>query len=363
VVDDKLAPYRETINRIDQQLVQLLNERAQAAQAIGAAKADAGAAVFVPHREKAVFDRVTTANQGPLKDETLVAIWREIMSGTLALEHPMRICHLGRPGSFTQQAAMLKFGQSVAYHAVEAIPTVFNEVERGHADYGIVPIENSSDGGITDTIDAFLATSLVIVNELHLQIRHHLMGHGEQDAIERVYSKDTAFGQCRQWLSNNLPNAELIECSSTTVGAERAAADPAGAAIGNATAASHFGLNLVAEDIQDLAVNTTRFVVLAKPDRAAQPSGDDRTSIMFGVQDRAGALYDCLLPLHRRGISLNRIESRPSKRQAWEYLFFIDLVGHHTDPEVAAALDELRTITEVFQILGSYPRARQSLNA
>ena len=363
MVDDKLAPFRETINRIDQQLVELLNERARAAQAIGAAKADAGAAIFVPHREKAVFDRVTNANDGPLHDATLIAIWREIMSGTLALEHPMCICHFGRAGSFTQQAATLKFGQSVKYHSVEAITTVFDEVERGHADYGIVPIENSTDGSISDTIDSFLATSLVIVNEIHLHVRHHLMATCQQDAIERIYSKDTAFGQCRQWLANNLPQAELIDCASTTIGAERAANDPNGASIGNASAASHFGLRVVSEDIQDLANNTTRFVVLAKPERAAQPSGDDRTSIMFGVQDRAGALYDCLLPLHQRGISLSRIESRPWKRQAWEYLFFIDLVGHHKDPVVTEALDELRKITEVFQILGSYPRARQALNA
>jgi chorismate mutase/prephenate dehydratase len=360
--DQNLNPHRETIDRIDRELVALLSERARAAQAIGAAKVRDGGSIFVPHREQAVFDRVCGHNNGPLPDRVLRAIWREIMSGSLALEQPLTICHFGKPGAFTHQAARLKFGEGVSYTSVEAITTVFSEVERGHADYGVVPIENSTDGGITDTIDAFLATPLRIVNEMHLRIRHHLMAGCERQAIKRVYSKNTVFGQCRTWLANNLPVVDLIEVGSTTQAAERAASEEGAAAIGSRDAAAAFGIAVVAEDIEDNPTNTTRFVVLADPGKAARPSGNDKTSLMFGVQDRPGALYEALIPFHSSGISLSRIESRPSRRQAWEYLFFIDLLGHVEDQVVADAMESLSGCTSTVQVLGSYPRAEYALN-
>jgi chorismate mutase/prephenate dehydratase len=360
-----LSTLRQHIDRIDQDLVRLLNQRAALAQEVGKTKAHTGTPIFVPHREQEVFARLAKLNQGPLPDASLRAIWREVMSASFALERPLRICHFGQPGAFTHLAARLKFGESVEYTAVESIATVFSEVERGHVDYGVVPIENSTDGTITDTIDAFLATRLRIINELHLRVRHHLMSKVPRDQIKRIYSRHTVFGQCRSWLAANMPGVELIELVSTTKAAERAAeADPAegAAAIGNHEAATAFGLPVQASDLQDNPNNITRFVVIGAPDRAAQPTGKDKTSLFFGVKDRAGALYDCLLPFHGAGISLSRIESRPSRRQPWEYVFFIDLVGHQRDPAVHAAIEELARHTSSCEVLGSYPQTSQPLN-
>jgi chorismate mutase/prephenate dehydratase len=362
VDDPDLARHRADIDDLDRQLVELLSRRARAAQAIGAAKKATGAAIFAPHREHAIYERIAGLNDGPLPSSALRAIWREIMSGCIALERSISVCYLGTSGSFTHTAARLKFGDSVSYAPVESISTVFTEVERGHADYGVVPIENSTDGGINDTIDAFLSTSLVIVGELRLRVRHHLMARGERSAIRRVYSKDTAFRQCRSWLAANLPGVALIELGSTTQAAERAAAEPDAAAIGSEEAAAAMGLPLVASSIEDNPSNTTRFVVVAGPDKAAKPTGSDRTSVMFGIQDRPGALYDALLPFRQAGLSLSRIESRPSRRQVWEYLFFIDCLGHRDDPAVSQALQALSGISSVLQVLGSYPRSEQALN-
>ncbi len=359
---DDLATCRQRIDELDAQLIDLLNQRAEVVLRVGHAKRGDDSAIFVPHREKQVFDRLARYNRGPLSNDSLRAIWREIMSASLALEKPLTICHFAQPGSFTHMAARLKFGQSVAYTPVESHAEVFAEVERGHADYGVVPIENSTDGGITDTIDCFLTTRLRIVNEMSMRIRHHLMARCPPDEIRRIYSKHTVFGQCHRWLSAHMPRAELIETGSTTQAAERAAAEPGSAAIGNKEAAHAFELSLIAQDIEDNTTNTTRFLVLADPKRAAEPTGDDKTSIMFGVQDRPGALYEALIPFHAAAVSLSRIESRPSKRQPWEYLFFIDILAHEKDPRVRDCLAELARCTSVLQVLGSYPRSSAPLN-
>ncbi|TVR15246.1 MAG: prephenate dehydratase [Planctomycetota bacterium] len=361
--DDHLRQHRDAIDSIDREIVRLLGERSRSVHAIGEAKRERGESIFVPHRESEVFARICSYNQGPLPDSALRAIWREIMSASIALEQPITICHFGKPGAFTHQAARRKFGDAVAYSSVEAITTVFHEVERGHADYGVVPIENSTDGGITDTIDAFLATHLHIVNELHLRIRHHLMSRASRGDIQRIYSKNTVFGQCRTWLASNMPGVELVEVGSTTQAMERAVSDEHAAAIGSQEGAGAFGLPVIAHDIEDNPTNTTRFVVIAQPDKAASPTGNDKTSLMFGVQDRPGALYECLIPFHSAGITLTRIESRPSRRQAWEYLFFIDLAGHRQDPAIAQALQALERHTSTLQVLGSYPRAEHPLNS
>ncbi len=357
-----LVGHRARIDAIDRELVRLLNERAEAALAIGRAKAATGAPVYAPHREEEVFRRIAEANAGPLGERSLRAIWREVMAASRALERPLTICHFGQPGAFTHLAARLKFGDGVDYAAVEDIATVFSEVERGHADHGVVPIENSTDGTITDTIDAFADTRIRIVAELTLRIRHHLMANGPREGLRRVYSRHTVFGQCRRWLAVNLPGVELVECVSTTKAAERAAQEPGAGAVGGEDAAKGFGLGILASDIQDNPGNVTRFVVLGRPESAAAPSGNDKTTLMFGVQDRPGALYDCLLPFHRRGINLTRIESRPSRRRAWEYVFCIDLLGHHRDPPVAECLAELGRQAATVEILGSYPRAERPLN-
>jgi chorismate mutase/prephenate dehydratase len=360
-----LAALRTQIDALDAELVALLNRRAGLAREVGKAKATTGAAVFVPHREQEVFKRLAALNTGPLPDAALRGIWREIMSASFALERPLTICHFGQPGAFTHLAARLKFGASVEYAPADGISTVFAEVEKGRADYGVVPIENSTDGSITDTIDAFLGSTVRIVNELHLRVRHHLMAAVPRTAIRRIYSRSTVFGQCRGWLAANMPGVELIEVVSTTKAAERAAAeaDQGSAAIGAAEAAAAFSLPVLASDIQDNPNNTTRFVVVARPRFAAQPTGDDKTTLMLTLADRPGALYDCLQPFHRAGINLCRIESRPSRRRAWEYLFFIDLCGHQQDPAVAAVLAELAKGGAVCEILGSYPRAEGPLNA
>ncbi len=357
-----LDQQRKRIDEIDRELVGLLSERARCAQRIGQAKASSGSAIFVPHREQEVFNKIASFNQGPMSDLSLRAVWREIMSASFSLERPLTICHFGQPGAFTHLAAKLKFGESVEYTALESISTVFSEVERGHADYGVVPIENSTDGSITDTIDSFLATHLRIINELHLRIRHHLMAIGPRDKIKRIYSRHTVFGQCRTWLATNMPGVELVELVSTTKAAERAVNEPDSAAIGMFDASKRFGLPIVASDIQDNPNNITRFVVIGTPERAAKPTGNDKTSLMFGVQDRPGALYDCLLPFHRDGINLCRIESRPSRRRPWEYLFFIDLLGHQQDPMIAAAMKELAKHSSTIEVLGSYPRVEKALN-
>lgn len=362
VPKDALQEARQQIDAIDRQLVDLLNRRATCAQRIGAAKRERNEAIFVPHREQEVFDRLALINQGPMPLPALRAIWREIMSASFAIERPLTICHFGQPGAFTHLAARLKFGASVHYTPVEDIATVFTEVEKGHADYGVVPIENSTDGSITDTIDAFLATDLRIINELSLRIRHHLMSSAPRAGITRIYSRHTVFRQCRHWLAANMPGIELVEIVSTTKAAERAAREANAAAIGNAEAATAFGLPLVASDIQDNPNNVTRFVVIAPPDRASKPTGNDKTSLMFGVQDRPGALYDCLLPFHSRAINLSRIESRPSRRKPWEYLFFIDIFGHQSEERIQEALAQLRPHTSSLEVLGSYPKAARPLN-
>ena len=360
--DDPLREHRDNIDKIDRQLIALLNERARSAQAIGAAKIKSGQAIFVPHREQEVFKKVCGLNDGPLSDHTLRAIWREVMSGCIALEQPISICHFGVPGSFTHQAARCKFGDSMRYIGNESIANVFDEVSRGHADYGVVPIENSTDGSISDTIDCFQGTKLHIINEIHLRIRHHLMSTTELKNIEIVYSKNTVFAQCREWLHHNMPHAQLVETGSTTLAAERAAQDEKCACIGNEEASGTFGLNILSRDIQDDPDNITRFVVLGKPERAAAPSGKDKTNLMFTIHHEPGALYEALLPFHDSGISMTRIESRPNRQKSWEYLFFIDILGHKDDAHVAAALDSFAKNVANMKILGSYPRNELTIN-
>jgi chorismate mutase/prephenate dehydratase len=361
-VASDLDGLRADIDRLDRQLVALLNERARVVQRIGQAKASSGGAVFVPHREQEVFRRIAGANQGPLPDRSLQAIWREIMSASFALERSLVICHFGQAGAFTHLAAKLKFGDSVDYVAAESLATVFAEVEKQRADYGVVPIENSTDGTITDTIDAFSASPLRIVNEVHLRIRHHLMSRSPRPGIKRIYSRHTVFGQCRGWLAANMPGVELVELVSTTKAAERATQEDGAAAIGSEDAAKAFALPVLASDIQDNPNNITRFVVIAPAQRAAEPTGADKTSLMFAAKDRPGALFDCLSPFHRLGLNLSRIESRPSRRRPWEYVFFIDLLGHQRDEPVKQALDTLAQHATSLEVLGSYPRAERPLN-
>jgi len=346
---------RRKINELDGQLVRLLNERTELALAIGRLKQQAGGEVYVPAREKEVLERVAAQNAGPLPPEALQAIYREVMSAALALERPVAIAYLGPPATFTHQAARARFGGSVGYVACETIGDVFAAVEKRSADYGVVPIENSTDGAVTHTLDQFVETPLKICAEIYLPVAHHLMAPGPRAGLRRVYSKPEVFGQCRRWLHENLPGVEQVPVSSTARGAELAAREPESAALASRLAAELYGLSLLAEDVQDLGGNTTRFLVIGR--RYGPPTGGDKTSVLFAVKHRVGALYAALATFKQHGLNLTKIESRPSRTKAWEYYFFVDFEGHADDEPVQRALAELGEHCTLMTVLGAYPRA------
>lgn len=352
----ELEQWRRIIDECDRRIVGLLNRRAEAARRIGNWKRRRQCDVYVPAREKQVLDHVRRLNAGPLSDEAILAIYREIMSASLALERPLTVAYFGPPSTFTHQAARHRFGAGVTYAAHDTIPDVFRAVEKGAADYGVVPVENSTEGAVTHTLDQFPLTPLRICAEIYLNVAHHLLAAGPLRRIRRIYSHPVVFGQCRRWLNAELPRAELIPVSSTARAADMAARERGGsAAIAGAMAADLYRLKIVARDIQDFSDNTTRFLVIAR--RYGAATGDDKTSILFSVRHRAGALCGALQAFKRHGLNLTRIESRPSRHKAWEYLFFVDLEGHADDRRVQAALRGLRRHCTMLTILGSYPKA------
>lgn len=353
-----LNEIRQRIDDIDDELVRLLNERIKRALEIGKLKGQDGHEVYVPAREKAVLERVAALNGGPLPNEALQAIYREIMSASLALEKDVQVAYLGPPATFTHQAARARFGGSVKYLPCGTIGEVFTEVQKRNADYGVVPIENSTDGAVTHTLDLFVETPLKICAEIYLPISHHLISTGSREGLRRVYSKAEVFGQCRRWLHSHLPNVELVPESSTAKAVERAANEPASAALASALAAEMYGLPILESDVQDLGGNTTRFLVLGKSHGAS--TGNDKTSIFFAVRHKAGALYDGLGALMKYGINMTKIESRPSKSTAWEYYFFVDFEGHAEDQHVKEALGELSEHCLLMTVLGAYPNAADS---
>jgi len=350
--------YRREIDALDSEIVRLLNERTRAAIGIGRLKQEEDAAVYVPAREKQVFEKVMGLNRGPLSDAHLRAVYREIMSAAISMELESSIAFLGPETTFSHQAALSKFGQSLRYLPCETIEQVFEEVEKSRAQYGVVPIENSIEGGVTPTQDRLTQTPLKVTAELYLPIHHCLIVQPGMERPERVYSNPQALAQCRNWLKRRFPDAELLPTRSTAGASEKVRGDPAAAAIASRLAAEAFGLEILAENIQDISGNTTRFLVLGR--EFGPPSGEDKTSIFFGVRHKTGALFQTLEPLHRAGLNLTKIESRPSKQRAWEYTFFVDLEGHVEDPAVKSALDELADECLEFTILGSYPVAFRS---
>ena len=351
-----LDELRSRIDALDKDLVRLLNERTRIALDIGRIKQESGGEIYAPAREKAVFDRIRTANQGPLPAESLQAIYREVMSAALALEHPLRIAFLGPQATFTHQAARLKFGASVSYVPCETITDVFTTVEKRLADYGVVPIENSTDGAVTHTLDQFAVTPLKICAEILLPVSQHYMVVDPGVRIERICSKAEVFGQCRRWIQTQMPGVELQPVSSTARGAEMASAEPTTAAIASELAAELYGLRIMARDVQDVSGNTTRFLVIARA--AAEPTGDDKTSLLFSVRHESGALFRALEVFARAGINLLKIESRPNRSKAWEYNFFVDLEGHMTRPELQQAMGDLSVHCTLLTVLGSYPRMK-----
>jgi chorismate mutase / prephenate dehydratase len=350
-----LDELRKRIDELDVEVVELINERAQCAKQIGELKRSEGAGAFAPARERAVYERVLALNQGPLPAESIKAIYREIMSGSLALERCPRVAYLGPAGTFTHKAARSKFGSSVEYYPEPSVKDVFLEVSRAHSDYGVVPIENSTEGGVNQTLDCFYETQLKVCSEIYVAVHHNLMSSGERDQIKVIYSHPQVFGQCREYLGANFSQVQLMECSSTTAAAERASKETGAAAIASDTAADIYGLQVLEKAIEDNPDNVTRFFVVSR--QPAPRSGNDKTSLMFSIKDAPGVLHTMLKTFSDRGINLTRIESRPSKKRAWDYCFFIDLVGHCEDEAIAGTLEALVGNTRHMEVLGSYPAA------
>jgi chorismate mutase / prephenate dehydratase len=350
-----IPKHRKAIDKLDAQIVRLLNERTRHVLAIGDMKLKAGEEIYAPHRERAVLERICQLNQGPMTDEQLRAVYREVMSSALALEKTMTIAYLGPEATFTHQAAIQRFGSSLKYSPQKTITDVFNEVSKKRADYGVVPVENSTEGVVTHTLDMFVDSDLKIVSQIVLPISHCFVSRFPRDKIKRIYVHPQTLGQCRNWLQKHFPNADLVETSSNAKSAQLAA-EPghAGtAAITTQLAAKKYKLPILEEDIQDNAANATRFLVLGR--QCSPPTGDDRTSLMISVADKSGALHEAIAAFRRYKINMTKIESRPSKRKAWEYFFFIDCDGHAHDREVANAIRLLGEHCNFVKILGSYP--------
>ncbi len=348
-----LESLRRKIDKVDKKIVEALNIRAKITVEIARIKNKLGKSIYSPDREREVLRKVTAANKGILNPAAIEAIYREIMSCSLALEKPLGIAYLGPQATFTHLAALKRFGQQVDYITCQSITDVFLEVERGTADYGVVPIENSIEGAVTHTLDMFMDTDLKICAQILLDIAHNLLANCPKVKIRRIYSNPQVFGQCRLWLQENLPEAEKIEVSSTTRAAQLAAREKNSACIASSLAAKVYKLKIVARDIEDSPHNFTRFLVIGKDDVPA--TGQDKTSIMFSIKDRVGALHEMLLPFKKYGVNLTKIESRPSKRKAWDYYFFVDLQGHRDNPKLKKALQELENKCKFLKILGSYP--------
>jgi chorismate mutase/prephenate dehydratase len=356
-----LKVFRDRIDTIDAKIQALMNERAQCAKQVGASKQAQGlqtADFYRPEREAQVLRNAVARNQGPLRNEEIVRLFREIMSACLAQEEPLKVAFLGPEGTFSQQAVLKHFGHSVRALPLAEINEVFAEVQAGHADFGIVPIENSTEGTVNNTLDMFLTTPLKICGEVELRIHQHLMGRMTgMEKIVRVCSHQQSLAQCRQWLDEHLPGAERIPVSSNAEAARRARDEDGSAAIAGQTAAEVYGLNIIAPQIEDRPDNTTRFLVIGR--KLFNASGQDKTTLLLSAGDTQspGALYRLLEPLARNNISMTRIESRPSRRHKWDYVFFIDVQGHVDEQPLKQALEGLKKQSSLFRVLGSYPCA------
>ena len=350
----ELKGLRKAIDSIDSRILKLLNERADATLKIGKIKSRSNQSVYVPNRESEVYKRLAENNKGPLSNAAVQAIYREVMSSSLNLEKPLTIAYLGPEFTFTHLASMNKFGSLVDYSSCNTITSVFDDVEKGRADYGVVPIENSIEGAVNHTLDMFKDSDLKVCSEVYLEISHNLLSKvSDKKKIKKIYSKAEVFGQCRLWLESNLPGVELVEVSSTARAAEIVAKEKRAACIASEFAANKYGLKILYRSIEDSTHNVTRFLVIGKA--SAKPTGADKTSIMFSVKDKSGALHDMLVPFKKYKINMTKIESRPSKVRAWEYYFFVDLEGHCTDKKVDSVLKELEKRSSFMKVLGSYP--------
>jgi chorismate mutase/prephenate dehydratase len=355
-----LQQLRQAIDSVDQQLLALLNQRAALANEVGELKRQDGSPVFRPEREAQVIQGLQTANAGPLKSDSISHIWREIMSACRALEAPQRVAYLGPAGTFSEQAAVQFFGSSIEHQPCASFDEVFRAATAGTAQFGVVPVENNTEGVVTRTLDLFLNSPLHVVGETSLLVRHNLLRRSSSLAgIEAVLAHAQALAQCQGWLSTHLPDAERRAVSSNAEGARLAAGNPAWAGIASERAGAKFGLHTAAHAIQDDVFNRTRFAVICLPQVLAAPqaSGKDCVSLIVSVPNRPGAVHDILVPLKTHGVSMTRFESRPARSGQWEYFFYIDLQGHPSQPHVAAALKDLQQLCAFYKVLGTYPIA------
>lgn len=355
---EALGALRVQIDTIDQQLLTLLNERARVAEQVGELKRLEGSPFFRPDRVAQVIEKIQTANPGPLLNQHVAAIWREIMSACLALETPQRVAVLGPQGTFCEQAAIEFFGSAANLIYCSSFDEVFHATAAGTAQYGVVGMENSTEGVVARSLDLFLRSPVHVVGEVSLLVRHNLLRRDAGlEGIDVVMAHPQALAQCQGWLSQHLPHAERRAVSSNAEGARLAADDARCAALASERAAAQFGLHIVAHAVQDEAYNRTRFAVICLPQTLATPpaSGRDCTSLVVSVPNRPGAVHDLLVPLKQHGVSMTRFESRPAKSGQWEYYFYIDIAGHPSQPHVAAALEELQRLCAFYKVLGAYP--------
>lgn len=357
-MNDKLQVLRARIDALDEKIQSLVSERAACAHEIAEVKRLSGEhnECYRPEREAEVLRKVLGRNQGPLSDEDLARLFREIMSACRALEQPLSITCLGPQGTYSEAAALKHFGHAVTVLPAADIDAIFHDVESATANYGVVPVENSTEGSVSHTLDLLMLSPLRICGEIELRVNHHLLAKGDKLAkIKRVYGHQQALAQCRGWLASHMPGVELLPVSSNAEGARRAAEESGAAAIASEHAASIYQLHSLAANIEDASHNATRFLVLGRQDTA--PSGNDKTSLLVSTRNQSGALHHLLAALAKHEISMTRIESRPSRQAAWEYVFFIDIEGHAEEPAVAAALQEIRSEAMLLKVLGSYPKA------
>jgi chorismate mutase/prephenate dehydratase len=358
VSDDVLKPLRDEIDAIDDQILDLLNRRADLVKQVGRIKQERQDPFYVPVRERAIVERLASRNPGPFPSEAIRPVFQEIISACLSLELPLKVAYLGPEATFTHMACKRRFGLSALYLPAATIAAVFEEVEKGLADFGVVPIENSTEGVVNHTLDSFIDSPLSICGEIVLEVSHCLLNRsGELGDIQKVYSHPQAVGQCRKWLAENLPRAAVIDVASTALAARLARDDPQSAAVASELAGQLYDLRVVKRKIEDQLQNVTRFLVIGA--RATEPSGRDKTSVLFSVKDQAGVLFKVLRPFADHRVNLSKIESRPSRKRPWEYVFFIDLDGHRQDPPLARAIEEFAAACESVKVLGSYPRAEQ----
>ncbi len=349
-----LNELRKKIDVLDKKIISLLNERTEVVLEVGKSKTKTGTEIFAPDRESQIYEKIDSlSGKGPLPQDAVKAIYREIMSASLSLEKQLSICYLGPEATFTHLASISKFGASVQYKPAFSINDVFQEVEQKRADYGVIPVENSIEGGVTHSLDMFIDSELKIYSEIMFEISHNLMSNSKIKDIKKVYSNPQVFGQCRHWIEKNLNEVELIDTASTTIAAKRASTEDGAAAIGSKLAATLYNIPLLEAGIQDYAQNVTRFLVMAR--NLPGPTKRDKTSIVISLKDKAGALFDVLTPVKKYKINMTKIESRPSKKRAWDYYFFIDFQGHVENPKVKKMLKEMESKVKFLKVLGSYP--------